>query len=45
MRDVYIIGVGQTVVARHPNTSLRSLAAQAVKAAMADAGVESVQGL
>lgn len=45
MRDVYIIGVGQTAVARHPNTSLRSLAAQAVKAAMADAGVESVQGL
>ena len=30
MRDVYIIGVGQTAVARHPNTSLRSLAAEIV---------------
>jgi len=45
MRDVYIIGVGQTEVGRHSNLSLRMLAARAVKAAMQDAGAESVQGL
>ena len=45
MRDVYIIGVGQTEVGRHNDLSLRALAARAVKAAMHDAGAESVQGL
>ena len=45
MRDVYIIGVGQTEVGRHSNLSLRMLAARAVKAAMQDAGAESVEGL
>lgn len=45
MRDVYIIGAGQTEVGRHSNLSLRMLAARAVKAAMQDAGAESVQGL
>ena len=45
MRDVYIIGAGQTEVGRHSNLSLRMLAARAVKAAMQDAGAESVEGL
>lgn len=45
MRDVYIIGVGQTEVGRHNDLSLRALAARAVKAALQDAGADSVQGL
>ncbi len=39
MRDVAIIGVGQTKVGEHWDTSLRHLALEAVQAAMADAGV------
>jgi acetyl-CoA C-acetyltransferase len=40
MRDVSIIGIGQTQVAEHWDRSLRHLAGDAVLAAMEDAGVE-----
>lgn len=40
MRDVSIIGVGQTSVDEHWDKSLRHLAGEAVLAAMDDAGVE-----
>jgi acetyl-CoA C-acetyltransferase len=40
MRDVSIIGIGQTKVAEHWDRSLRHLAGDAVLAAMEDAGVE-----
>jgi len=40
MRDVSIIGVGQTPVSEHWDRSLRHLAAEAVLGAMRDAGVE-----
>ncbi len=39
MRDVSIIGIGQTKVAEHWDRSLRHLAGEAVLAAMKDAGV------
>jgi len=39
MRDVAIIGAGQTEVGEHWGVSLRHLALEAVQAAMADAGV------
>jgi acetyl-CoA C-acetyltransferase len=42
MRDVAIIGVGQTEVGEHWDVSLRHLALKAVQAAMTDAGVEQV---
>ncbi len=42
MRDVAIIGVGQTEVGEHWDLSLRHLALKAVQAALADAGVEQV---
>jgi acetyl-CoA C-acetyltransferase len=40
MRDVSIIGIGQTPVAEHWDKSLRHLAADAVLAAMRDAGID-----
>ncbi len=40
MRDVSIIGIGQTKVAEHWDRSLRHLAGDAVLAAMGDAGIE-----
>jgi acetyl-CoA C-acetyltransferase len=40
MRDVSIIGIGQTKVAEHWDRSLRHLASDAVLAAMEDAGIE-----
>jgi acetyl-CoA C-acetyltransferase len=40
MRDVSIIGVGQTPVSEHWDKSLRHLAADAVLMAMKDAGIE-----
>jgi acetyl-CoA C-acetyltransferase len=40
MRDVSIIGLGQTPVAEHWDRSLRHLAGDAVLAAMKDAGIE-----
>ena len=45
MRDVAIIGVGQTPVGEHWESSLRMLAADAIHAALADAGVESADAL
>ncbi len=39
MRDVSVIGIGQTPVAEHWDKSLRHLAADAVLAAMQDAGI------
>jgi len=40
MRDVSIIGIGQTPVAEHWDKSIRHLAADAVLAAMSDAGID-----
>jgi acetyl-CoA C-acetyltransferase len=45
MRDVSIIGIGQTAVGEHWERSLRHLAGDAVLAAMADAGVERADAL
>lgn len=45
MREVAILGVGQTAVAEHWGLSLRQLAAQAGQAALADAGLEKVDAL
>lgn len=45
MREVAIIGVGQTPVGEHWESSLRSLAADAVRAALDDAGVQRVDAL
>lgn len=39
--DAKIAGVGMTTFARHPERGLKSLAAEAVRAALADAGVEA----
>jgi acetyl-CoA C-acetyltransferase len=43
--DVFIIGAGQTPVAEHWNLGLRELGAMAIRQAMADAGVETVDAL
>jgi acetyl-CoA C-acetyltransferase len=45
VRDVSIIGIGQTKVAEHWGRSLRHLASDAVLAAMRDAGVEWADAL
>jgi acetyl-CoA C-acetyltransferase len=45
MRDVSIIGIGQTQVAEHWDRSLRHLGADAVLAAMKDAGIETADAL
>lgn len=45
MRDIYLLGVGQTPVTKETSQPVRQLAAAAVKAAMADAGVERVDAL
>lgn len=45
MREVSIIGIGQTPVAEHWDRSLRHLAGDAVLAAMRDAGIEMVDAL
>lgn len=45
MRDVSIIGIGQTRVDEHWDRSLRHLAGDAVLAAMRDAGVETLDAL
>jgi acetyl-CoA C-acetyltransferase len=45
MRDVSIIGIGQTQVDEHWDRSLRHLAGDAVLMAMADAGIESADAL
>ncbi len=43
MRDVYIVGVGQTPVNKLPDSRGRDLAVRAVQAAMADAGLSADQ--
>ncbi len=45
MRDVSIIGIGQTPVGEHWDKSLRELGFQALHAAMNDSGVERVDAL
>jgi len=45
MRDVTIIGIGQTPVGEHWHESLRQLAGQAVSAALQDAGLERADAL
>ncbi len=45
MRDVSIIGIGQTQVAEHWDRSLRHLAGDATLAAMKDAGIEMADAL
>jgi acetyl-CoA C-acetyltransferase len=45
MRDVSVIGIGQTEVGEHWDRSLRHLAGDAVLAAMQDAGTETVDAL
>lgn len=45
MRDVSIIGIGQTKVDEHWDRSLRHLAGEAVLAAMKDAGIERAEAL
>jgi acetyl-CoA C-acetyltransferase len=45
MNDVFIIGAGQTPVAEHWDLGLRELGATAIRKAMADAGVETVDAL
>lgn len=45
MREVAIIGVGMTPVGEHWKTSLRMLAAEALQAAVSDAGVQRVDAL
>ena len=45
MRDVFIIGVGQTPVGEHWGLGLRELGAAAIGHALADAGVPSVDAL
>jgi acetyl-CoA C-acetyltransferase len=45
MRDVSIIGIGQTKISEHWDTSLRHLALEAMLVALKDAGVEQVDML
>ena len=45
MRDVSIVGIGQTEVGEHWDLSIRHLACHAVQAAMQDVGIERVDAL
>jgi acetyl-CoA C-acetyltransferase len=45
VRDVSIIGIGQTQVGEHWELSLRHLAYKALAAAMQDAGIERADAL
>ena len=45
MRDVSIIGIGQTVVAEHWGRSIRDLAVEAIRKAREDAGTERLDAL
>ena len=40
MRDVYVAGTGMTLFAKQPGRSLKDLTAEAVRAALADAGLD-----
>jgi acetyl-CoA C-acetyltransferase len=45
MREVAILGIGQTVVGEHWEKSLREIAGEAVLSAMADASLDQAEGL
>jgi acetyl-CoA C-acetyltransferase len=45
MRDVFIIGAGQTPVGEHWGLGLRELGASAIREALDDAGIETVDAL
>ena len=45
MREVAVLGIGQTKVDEHWDKSLRELAGEAVLSALADAGVSSAEGI
>jgi acetyl-CoA C-acetyltransferase len=45
MRDIFIIGTGQTPVGEHWDLGLRELGAAAIRAALDDAGIETVDAL
>ena len=45
MRDAFIVGVGQTPVGEHWDRGLRELGAEAVRAALDDAGFETAGAL
>ena len=45
MRDVFIIGIGQTPISEHWDLGLRQLGTAAIRAALADAEVETVDAL
>ncbi len=45
MREIAILGIGQTPIAEHWDKSLRALAGEAVFAAMQDAGREQADGI
>src|SRR5882724_7253002 len=45
MRDVSIIGIGQTAVGEHWGRSIRDLAVEAIQKARQDAGVERLDAL
>jgi acetyl-CoA C-acetyltransferase len=45
MSDVFIVGIGQTPVGEHWGQGLRELGATAIRAALADAGLETVDAL
>ena len=45
MREVAVLGIGQTKVEEHWDKSLRILAGEAVLAALQDAGIPGVEGI
>lgn len=45
MKDIYVIGLGQTAVGEHWETSLRELAWQAIEPALMEAGLHYPDGL
>ena len=45
MRDVSVIGVGQTAVGEHWDQSIKQLAARAIRAALADAQMDRVDAV
>lgn len=45
MREVAILGIGQTAVGEHWDKSLREIAGEAVLSAMTDAGLDQIEGL
>jgi len=45
MRDVFIIGIGQTPVGEHWDLALRGLGAAAIRAALDDSRIETVDAL